>query len=84
LKGVGGLPLRFDFAIMENNNLKMLIEYDGKQHFEIAFDDEKSFTRTQIHDKMKNDFTKENDIPLCRIPYTEYERIPDIINNILL
>lgn len=25
--------LRFDFAIFKNNQLKYLIEYDGKQHY---------------------------------------------------
>lgn len=33
LRGVGGRPLRFDFAIFENGKLKRLVEFHGKQHF---------------------------------------------------
>lgn len=28
-----GVPLRFDFAVFENNKLSYLIEYDGEQHY---------------------------------------------------
>ncbi|MCC8068813.1 MAG: hypothetical protein LIO71_03555 [Ruminococcus sp.] len=64
-KDINTLP--FDFYI--NNNY--LIEYDGKQHFSIehAWNDF-SFEQTQKHDKIKNQWCKENNIPLIRIPYT--------------
>ena len=35
LKSTGGRPLRFDFAIFDDDgNIDFLIEYQGKQHYE--------------------------------------------------
>ena len=52
----------FDFYVED----KYLIEFGGIQHYgEGLFDLE----YTQRHDKMKNDWCKENNIPLIRIPY---------------
>lgn len=59
--------LPFDFYV---KNL-YLIEYDGKQHFE-----ETSFFNyesTHKHDLIKNQWCKNNNIPLIRIPYTHYD-----------
>lgn len=83
LIGVGGGLLRYDFALFDNGEIIKLIEYDGKQHFEIAFDDESQFIRTQQHDSMKNEYAQDNNIPLLRIPYTEYENIPNIIEELI-
>jgi hypothetical protein len=50
-------------------NDKYLIEYDGRQHFS----DENTifnYNETLKHDKIKNQWCKENNIPLIRIPYT--------------
>lgn len=81
LIGLGGGNLRFDFKVFgENGNF--LIEYDGKQHFEIAFGDKELFKRTQAHDKLKNEYAAKNNIPLYRIKYTEYDSISKSINNI--
>lgn len=70
------LPLPFDFYV----DNKYLIEYDGKQHFkdEGLYDYEK----THLHDLIKSQWCKENDIPLIRIPYTHYEDL--IIEDLLL
>jgi hypothetical protein len=57
--------LPFDFYV----NDKYLIEYDGRQHFS----DENTifnYNETLKHDKIKNQWCKENNIPLIRIPYT--------------
>lgn len=65
--------LRFDFAIFDtNNNLLGLIEYDGKQHFEIVewFGGEEGFRNTQKRDKIKNTYCQQHGIPLLRLPYT--------------
>ena len=61
----------FDFYLPEQN---ILIEYDGIQHFEptVGFDD---FSITQKRDNFKNQWCKENNIPLIRIPYTELENL---------
>lgn len=60
--------LRFDFAIFDNNNnLIRLIEFDGEQHHQ---KDNLYFSLTNCeHDKIKNEYAKEHNIPLVRIPY---------------
>lgn len=61
---------KFDFYI-DNT---YLIEYDGIQHFKYKNTDwntEEKFQKTQEHDKYKNQWCKENNIPLIRIPYTK-------------
>jgi hypothetical protein len=70
------LPLPFDFAILNNKNeLKYLIECDGKQHFEIIdyFGGEEGFIYTKTHDDIKNTYCKDNNISLLRIPYWEFK-----------
>lgn len=79
LKGVGGYPLRFDFAILsENSKLKLLIEYDGIFHYEKQYEDD-HFEDLIEHDSRKNDYCKENKIKLLRIPYWDFDRIEDIL-----
>ena len=68
---------RFDFAIWdENNQLSRLIEFDGEQHYE---DKSTSYYGNYeiIHnrDLAKNDYCKQNNIPLVRIPYYERENL---------
>ena len=64
--------LRFDFAIIQNDELLGLIEYDGKQHFEPIdfFGGQKGFEATKKRDMIKNSYCKSNHIPLLRLPYT--------------
>lgn len=61
--------LPFDFYV-EN---KYLIEYDGKQHFE----DDSLYSNDigKLHDNIKNQWCKDNNIPLIRIPYTHYDSL---------
>ena len=61
-------PLPFDFAIFEDDKLKLLIEYDGEQHFKPKFG-KKEFERVKINDAIKNSYCKNNNIDLLRIPY---------------
>ena len=60
-------PLRFDFAIFNNNNeLLGLIEYQGIQHYENAY----GFTnngKLQKHDQMKKDYCFNHHIPLLEL-----------------
>ena len=77
-------PLKFDFQVSN-----YLIEYDGEQHFiPQSFGDTKisaelKLETTQLHDKIKNEYCKEHNIPLIRIPYTHYEdlKIEDLLLN---
>lgn len=78
--------LKFDFAIFENKEktkLKCLIEYDGEQHFKAIdyFGGEERLEKQKINDSIKNDFCKNNNINLLRIPYWEQGNIEKIINS---
>lgn len=69
---------RFDFAIFDKeNNLKYFIEYDGLQHFKenvrengFGWNRREAFEKTKERDELKNQWCKNNNIPLIRIPYT--------------
>ena len=68
-------PYYFDFAIFQNNALSYFIEYDGEQHFEYKNSNsfwlnEDNYKKTIIRDNLKNQWCKDNNIPLIRIPYT--------------
>lgn len=68
----------FDFYLPDYNTL---IEFDGIQHFEtIDFFGEELEERQQA-DAFKNNWCKENNIPLIRIPYTHLKelKIEDLI-----
>lgn len=64
--------LRFDFALIKNDKVLGLIEYDGKQHFEpIAFfGGEDGFKESKERDQIKDIYCKLHNIPLLRLPYT--------------
>lgn len=67
------LPLRFDFAVEDNNNnVLFMIEYDGRQHFEPIdwFGGQEGFEQSKKRDQIKNEYCKSNNIPLLRLPYT--------------
>ena len=71
-KTFSDLPLkRFDFYLPDFN---LLIEYDGQQHFQVAFGQDKNkLILQQKYDKIKNEWCKENNIKLIRIPYYQKE-----------
>jgi len=80
--------LPFDFYIKEKN---ILIEYDGKQHYEpISFGSQsntkikQNFKKTQQNDKIKTEYAKKNNIKLIRIPYTKFNDIEKILTKELL
>lgn len=66
------LPLRFDFAVMNGDNVLFLIEYDGAQHYVAVdwFGGEEALKICQVRDEIKNKYCEENKIPLLRLPYT--------------
>lgn len=77
----GTLP--FDFAIYDaSGEMTHLIEYDGEQHFKFIplwHENEQGFFLQQLRDSIKTNYCKEKNIPLIRIPYTEYDNIPEIL-----
>lgn len=72
--------LRFDFFISKSNTC---IEFDGKHHYKPIefYGGEKRFQEQQLRDQIKNDYCKDNNINLLRIPYTEFDNIEEIIKN---
>lgn len=78
------IPLPFDFYITSKN---ILVEYDGEHHFRpVNFNgisDEEALANHQNtlkHDAMKNDYCSKNQLPLIRIPYTDYNNIESILD----
>lgn len=71
-----GNKARFDFYI----NNKYLIQYDGEQHFKEKASKNSFFTEEKLRkikqsDNFKNQWCRQNNIPLIRIPYTHLENI---------
>lgn len=84
LKGIKGGSLRFDFAILKNNEVKYLIEYNGQQHYDIKnyLNHSQGFYDYRIeNDKIKIDYCKRNNIKLIIIKYDEYDEIYNILYN---
>ena len=88
LVGTGGRLLRPDFII---SSMKIWIEYDGEQHFRpVDFTSAMSeqqiqanFKIVQQNDQIKNQYAKDNNWILVRIPYTEYDNIEQILDSYL-
>ena len=75
--------LPFDFYL---NQLNILIEFDGIQHFREtgSFGNNDYYHEIKKHDDIKNKFSKDNNIKLIRINYKEIENIKDILEKELL
>ena len=73
ISNITNKQLRFDFYI----NNQYIIEYDGEQHFysTSGWNTETSLKKVQYRDNLKNQWCKENNIPLIRIPYTQYDKL---------
>lgn len=77
-----GKKLKFDFAIYnDDQSLFCLLEYDGKQHFEPIkyFGGDKSLSETKFRDNIKNNYCRQNNIKLIRIPYWDFSNLEDIL-----
>ena len=77
LKSLKNRPYRFDFYLLDYN---ILIEYDGEQHFTYdknpdSIYNKECFIKTQESDKIKNEYCLKNNIPLIRIPYTDFNKL---------
>lgn len=74
--------LEFDFALFNNTKLLCLVEYDGEQHYQpIDFAGkgkdwaENQLKLTQTRDNIKNEYCKNKNIVLIRIPYWEKKNL---------
>lgn len=76
--------LRYDFKVAGSNLI--LIEYDGKQHFEPVnfFGGQDVFRKIQERDRIKDKYCADNGIPLIRIPYWDFDNIDEILTQRLL
>lgn len=65
-----GIKASFDFYVQD----KYIIEYDGEQHYlqtPQGFYSQEKIDKIHKHDELKNQYCKNNNIPLIRIPYTK-------------
>lgn len=81
--------LPFDFIIFKDKDKKEifgLIEYDGIQHFkynETGIFTYEKFLIIKENDKRKNKFCHDNNIPLLRIKYTDFNNIKNKLDKFL-
>lgn len=77
--------LKFDFGVFdENNNLKYLIEFNGKQHYEFVefiHKNKKNYKVSLLRDKLKLEYCEKNNIELFIIRYDE--NIEDKMNEFI-
>ncbi len=67
-----GRPLRFDFAVFDDqHNIDFLIEYQGIQHYEAKdkFGGYNGLRKQQYNDMKKREYCKNHNITLVIIPY---------------
>lgn len=85
-------PLRFDFALFDNDKLIGLIEFQGRQHFkDIKYFQNDSFEERKLKDEKKVEYCKSHNIPLLKIiPYdldhsenNDYNSVGSIIEKFL-
>lgn len=79
--------LPFDFAVFEDKEktkLKLLIEFDGIGHYEqISWNGNKKLKTLEgckKRDSIKNNYCKNNNLKLIRIPYWDIHIINEILN----
>lgn len=80
------LPLPFDFAILKENKLIALIEFNGKQHYELGtgyFNSENTLKDIQYRDSIKINYCSVNKIILLVIPYFELNNIENILETFI-
>ena len=71
------LPLPFDFYIQEYN---LCIEFDGMHHYKPIWGEDR-FLTTKLHDAMKDNYCRWNDIDLLRISYLENKNLDIILES---
>ena len=84
LKGLGGNPLRYDYAVLnENQQPVMLFEFHGAQHYSPQYyrllGGDQQFEKQQQHDKIKREYAAQIGVPLIEISYKDIKRIPEIV-----
>ena len=78
LKAPSGRPLRFDFAVFDDDGeLDFLIEFQGKQHYQAVskFGGARGLYQQKYNDTLKRRYCALHNITLIEVPYTEEELI---------
>ena len=74
LVSTSGRPLRFDFAVFDDNgDIDFLIEYQGIQHYEAKskFGGAQGLFRQKFNDAQKRKYCLEHGLTLVEVPYWE-------------
>ena len=89
LKGINEGYLRYDFMI-EKDDKKIFIEFDGQQHYQpvkfCGISAEKALENykiTRTHDRIKNDYCKDNSFEILRIKYDQIDISNEMIDAFL-
>lgn len=77
LKNEKNYKLYFDFAILNNNKVIYIIEFDGIQHFQEGHF-HTSLSTTRNNDILKNHYCFNHNIPIIRIPYNKEYDLNDL------
>ena len=78
LVSLTGRPLRFDFAVFDDEGeIDFLIEFQGIQHYEPKekFGGIQGLKKQQYNDMQKRVYCKKHNIPLVIIPYWDEGRL---------
>jgi hypothetical protein len=73
-----GRPLRFDFAVLDDNgDLDFLIEFQGIQHYQSKskFGGAKGYSKQRYNDNRKMVYCYRNNITLITIPYWDEAKV---------
>lgn len=73
-----GRPLRFDFAVFDDNDdLDFLIEFQGIQHYQAKskFGGYSGLRKQQYNDMQKREYCRKHNIILIAIPYIDEDKI---------
>ena len=75
--------LRMDFYLVTDKNKKIVIEYNGEQHYKSveSWGGDEGLKYRQDCDKAKADYCKQNGIRLIVIPYWDKNHIEEIITS---
>lgn len=77
----------YDFVVFdEENKIKCVIEYHGKQHYFYSgygWDTKENFLKTQQRDEEKRKALIKKQIKLYEIPYSEIDNLEEILNKII-
>jgi very-short-patch-repair endonuclease len=79
-------PLPFDFAVIRSGKIAVLIEWDGRQHFQPVkkFNGREGLLERKRNDRIKDEYCAKKGIPLLRIPYwLKSDQVESMIDAVL-